>query len=113
MLINLEALRKIDVKKEIDEFLEQNRYKMMLPDQDIISCLYGDKTIILDDIIYNLGERNFRRRRLYDKNVDADFVEQNVKIIHYYGRNKPWNKNYHGILNKYYNEYESKIGERL
>lgn len=113
MLINLEALRKIDVKKEIDEFLEQNRYKMMLPDQDIISCLYGNKTIILDDIIYNLGERNFRRKKLCDKNVDADFVEQNVKIIHYYGRNKPWNKNYRGILNKYYNEYESKIGERL
>ena len=51
MLINLDVLRKIDIKKEIDEFLEQNRYKMMLPDQDIISCLYGNKTIILDDII--------------------------------------------------------------
>ena len=113
MLINLEALRKIDVKRDIDEFLKENRYKMMLPDQDIISCLYGDKTIILDDIIYNLGEKNFRQRRLVDKNMNIDFVEDNVKIIHYYGRNKPWNKNYRGVLNKYYNEYESKIGERL
>lgn len=113
LLINLEALRKIDVKRDIDEFLKNNRYKMMLPDQDIISCLYGNKAIILDDIIYNLGEKNFRQRRLVDKNMNIDFVEDNVKIIHYYGRNKPWNKNYRGVLNKYYNEYESKIGERL
>ena len=113
LLINLEALRKIDVKRDIDEFLKNNRYKMMLPDQDIISCLYGNKAIILDDIIYNLGEKNFRQRRLVDKNMNIDFVENNVKIIHYYGRNKPWNKNYRGTLNKYYNEYESKIGERL
>lgn len=113
LLINLEALRKIDVKRDIDEFLKNNRYKMMLPDQDIISCLYGNKAIILDDIIYNLGEKNFRQRRLVDKNMNIDFVENNVKIIHYYGRNKPWNKNYRGVLNKYYNEYESKIGERL
>ena len=113
LLINLEALRKIDVKRDMDEFLKNNRYKMMLPDQDIISCLYGNKAIILDDIIYNLGEKNFRQRRLVDKNMNIDFVEDNVKIIHYYGRNKPWNKNYRGILNKYYNEYESKIGERL
>lgn len=113
LLINLEALRKIDVKRDIDEFLKDNRYKMMLPDQDIISCLYGNKAIILDDIIYNLGEKNFRQRRLVDKNMNIDFVEDNVKIIHYYGRNKPWNKNYRGVLNKYYNEYESKIGERL
>lgn len=113
LLINLEALRKIDVKGDIDEFLKNNRYKMMLPDQDIISCLYGNKAIILDDIIYNLGEKNFRQRRLVDKNMNIDFVEDNVKIIHYYGRNKPWNKNYRGVLNKYYNEYESKIGERL
>lgn len=113
LLINLEALRTIDVKRDIDEFLKDNRYKMMLPDQDIISCLYGNKAIILDDIIYNLGEKNFRQRRLVDKNMNIDFVEDNVKIIHYYGRNKPWNKNYRGVLNKYYNEYESKIGERL
>ena len=113
LLINLDALRKIDVKRDIDEFLKNNRYKMMLPDQDIISYLYGNKAIILDDIIYNLGEKNFRQRRLVNKNMNIDFVEDNVKIIHYYGRNKPWNKNYRGVLNKYYNEYESKIGERL
>lgn len=113
LLINLKALRKIDVKRDIDEFLKNNRYKMMLPDQDIISCLYGNKAIILDDIIYNLGEKNFRQRRLVDKNINIEFVEDNVKIIHYYGRNKPWNKNYRGVLNKYYNEYESKIGEKL
>lgn len=110
MLMNLKELRKIDVKSEIDEFLKKYRYKLILPDQDILFYLYHDKTIMLDDIIYNLGERNFKEfRRKHKSELPSDFVDKNVKIIHYFGKNKPWKKNYKGILNQYYNEYEKQV----
>ena len=36
--------------------------------------------------------------------IDLDWVRDNVVIIHYYGKNKPWKDNYKGILNCFYNE---------
>lgn len=58
LLINLKELRKIDVQKEVCEFVENNSKKLMLPDQDIITALYGEKIKIVDALKYNLGDRD-------------------------------------------------------
>lgn len=108
LLINLKELRKIDVQKEVCEFVENNSKKLMLPDQDIITALYGNKIKIVDALRYNLGDRDLN---LYNLNhikdpIGLKWVKENTVIIHYYGRNKPWNKNYRGKLGVFYYRLE-------
>ena len=108
LLINLKELRKIDVQKEVCEFVENNSKKLMLPDQDIITALYGNKIKIVDALRYNLGDRDLNLYNLnHIKNpIGLKWVKENTVIIHYYGRNKPWNKNYRGKLGVFYYRLE-------
>ena len=108
LLINLKELRKIDVQKEVCEFVENNSKKLMLPDQDIITALYGNKIKIVDALRYNLGDRDLNLYNLnHIKNpIGLKWVKENTIIIHYYGRNKPWNKNYRGKLGVFYYRLE-------
>ena len=108
LLINLKELRKIDVQKEVCEFVENNSKKLMLPDQDIITALYGEKIKIVDALKYNLGDRDLNLYNLnHIKNpIGLKWVKENTVIIHYYGRNKPWNKNYRGKLGVFYYRLE-------
>lgn len=105
LMMNLEKLRKISVEDEVLTFIKKNKNKLMLPDQDIIFALYGNKIKTVDSLIYNLGDREIKIHNLYnEKKIDLNWVKENAVIIHYYGRNKPWNKTYTGILNYFYNE---------
>ena len=108
LLINLKELRKIDVQKEVCKFVENNSKKLMLPDQDIITALYGNKIKIVDALRYNLGDRDLNLYNLnHIKNpIGLKWVKENTVIIHYYGRNKPWNKNYRGKLGVFYYRLE-------
>ena len=105
LLMNLKALRKTNIERDVINFVDKNKYKLMLPDQDILSALYGDKVMLVDALIYNLGERGYNLYNLNNKNkIDLNWLRKNSVIIHYYGRNKPWGKNYRGELNVFYNE---------
>ena len=106
MLINVYELRKIDVFGNIKKFLDKKKNVLMLPDQDIISALYGDRIKLIDGLRFNLSDRalslyNFLK---FDDKLDLDWVKENVVIIHYYGKNKPWKDNYKGVLNCFYDE---------
>ncbi len=105
LLMNLKELRNIPVEKEVIYFIKKNKNKLLLPDQDIIYALYGDRVKEVSPLLYNLGDKGLRLHNLNKKNkIDIDWVRKNTVVIHYYGRNKPWNKNYDGILNVFYDE---------
>jgi len=106
--MNLKVLQKIDIVPAIINYAKNNKNILMLPDQDIISALYGDQVKLIDSLIYNLGERTLKFYNLSNPNdiKDLKWIKENTIIIHYYGRNKPWNKNYHGKLNIFYNNYK-------
>lgn len=111
LLINLEELRKIDMEKQVIEYIKKNKNKLMLPDQDIITAMYGDKIKLMDHLKYNLGDREFN---LYNfehpkEKLDLKWVCKNTVILHYYGRNKPWQNNYVGTLGTFYEKIESQI----
>ena len=109
LLMNLRELRKHQNEEEVFSYIEQKKHLLTLPDQDIISALYGEKIILIDKLIYNLSDRTILFHNLHcepDKKIDLDWVEKNTKIIHYFGRNKPWKENYHGILAPYYEKYK-------
>lgn len=111
MMINLEELRKVDMEGDIKSFVKRKKFLLMLPDQDIISALYGDKVKIVDNIKFNLGDRGLIMYNLRNSNakIDLEWIRENAVIIHYYGKNKPWRKNYRGVLNCFYDEVMDEV----
>lgn len=111
MLMNLEMLRKIDMEKEIEQFCKKNSLKLILPDQDIISSLFGDRIKLVDPLLYNFGEREwdkYNAKNLKNK-IGLKWIRKNTVIIHYYGKNKPWNEKYIGKLNLFYEKIIKKM----
>ena len=113
MLMNIKELRKVDITNEISKFLENNKL-LLLPDQDIISCVFGKKIKLVDENLYNFGEREWNKYNLknINKPIDLKWIRKNTVIIHYYGKNKPWNGNYIGTLNVFYNKMKRNM-ERI
>ncbi len=111
LLINLKELRKRKIKKEEIDFIQKNEKKLILPDQDIISTMYGDKIKLVDDLKYNLGDRNLNYYNLNNpkSKIGIKWVRKNTVIIHYFGRNKPWNNGYIGKLGCFYYKLVEKL----
>ena len=104
LLMNLPVLRKVIRMEEICDFAD--RQKLVLPDQDILSALYGDRVKLVDTLRYNLSDRILT---IYNAEhtrhpIDLDWVRQNGVIVHYCGRNKPWKDSYTGKLGIFYRE---------
>lgn len=112
MLMNLEELRKKQDFREVVNFVEEHKNVMTLPDQDIITGLYGDRIGLLDTMIYNLSDRMLviYNTDLSHKKRDLQWVREHAVVIHYYGKRKPWKKNYVGILDVFYKELKEETG---
>ena len=81
---------------------------MCIRDRDILNALYADRTIFLDPLIYNLGEKYLRLKNLHlpkEEKLGIDWVRNHTAVVHYYGRNKPWKEGYHGKLGIFYQEF--------
>ena len=92
MLMNLDMLREHFDKERIFAFLKENGRRLILPDQDIVMALYGDRILVLDKLIYNLSPRIFHLTCLVHSSgrMSVDFVRKNTTIIHFCGKGKPW-----------------------
>lgn len=104
MLMNLALLRKEQRLEDVFDFIEKKKFLLFLPDQDIISSLYGSRIYPLDTFRYNMTETLFQRYAAFEKTIDLDWVRKNSVIIHYCGRNKPWKESYIGKLDVFYQE---------
>ena len=107
MLMNLQLLRREQCYEDVFEFIEKKKMLLLLPDQDIISSLYGSKIYALDPFRYNMTEALYQRHAPFEKNLDLDWVREHSVIIHYCGRNKPWKDTYIGKLDIFYKEAKS------
>ncbi len=104
MMMNLKKLREEQRTEDVFEFIEKRKNYLVLPDQDIISALYGSRILALDTFRYNMTERLYMSHLPFERGFDLEWVRKNSVIIHYCGRNKPWKSNYMGHLNVFYNE---------
>lgn len=109
MLMNLEKLREEQDTSEVFDFIERRKKFLVLPDQDIISSLYGSRIIPLDTFRYNMTERLYMLHSPFEKKLNLDWVRENSVVIHYCGRNKPWKSGYVGVLGVFYNEAKAKM----
>lgn len=107
MMMNLPQLRRHLDLGAIRDYALEHQHLLMLPDQDILTALYGDKVKIIDSLRYNLSDRvlTFHNANLQNEKLDLDWVRENSVIIHYFGKNKPWKEHYMGILDVFYHEY--------
>lgn len=113
MLMNLERLRQEQDYAQVFDYIAEHKNRLILPDQDIISGLYGERIIPLDAWRYNMTERLFAFHRQAGDRMDLDFVKENSAIIHYCGRNKPWKKGYIGKLDCFYKAAEAKYRRNM
>ncbi len=112
MMMDLELLRKEQTTKEVIDYVKKHGHHFILPDQDVITAVYGERVKLIDTLKYNLSDRLITLYNLSPKSsktIDIQWVKENTVIIHYYGENKPWKENYRGILNIFYNEIAEKI----
>lgn len=86
---------------------------MLLPDQDLLNVLYGDRILPLDDAIWNYDARNYSTYRLASSGqYDMNWVVKNTAILHFCGKAKPWKPGYFyrfGVLYLHYAQMTSRI----
>ena len=89
LLINLERLRKITSVDEIFKFMNQNRKKLKLQDQDVVnSMFYKEVLVISNKYNYPIQYKNLLDAFLYP--FYSVFIHP--YIVHYMGGyGKPWN----------------------
>ena len=109
LLMNLPALRESLRISDIYNYVSKKGHSLILPDQDILSALYGDKVKLVDTMRFNLSDKVlslYNASHRHDT-IELPWIRQNSVIIHYCGKNKPWNDDYMGILDIFYKELMS------
>lgn len=107
LLMNLTLQRQYIKEESIFEFVEKYHWKLILPDQDIINALYAKLIKALDEMIYNYDVRKYRVYKLASKgHCTMDFILNNTVFLHFCGKKKPWQLDYHGRFHALYKHYE-------
>lgn len=115
MLLNLPLFREhLDLAK-ISAFANKKKRILFLPDQDILTALYGDHVKLLDSLRYNLSDRvlAFHNAESQQEKLDVEWVRKNSVIVHYCGRSKPWKEKYYGSLGIFYQELVEQPNSKL
>ncbi len=108
LLMDISALRSLNNSNEIFRFVKDNSSKLWLADQDVLNAFYDGKILTLDTDIYNLDEKTFKKHSK-KKKINAQWVKENTVIVHYDGKNKPWNEPYEGVLGNYFNFFRKDL----
>jgi len=109
LLMNLKLQRQLIDEEEIYTFIEKNRSKLIMPDQDIINALFSRQIKCIDEKLYNYDVRYYKYYKVTSNNVfDMDHIMRNTVFLHFCGKRKPWHKGYSGKFHSLYKHYESK-----
>ena len=107
LLMNLPLLRWTLDLEQMARYVRERGPALFLPDQDILTALYGDRVKLLCTLCYNLSDRVMN---MYGADRSLDWVRRNTVIIHYCGRSKPWKPGYTGRLGGFYREVFDSMG---
>ena len=106
LLMDLELGRKEIIPELIFRYVEQHSKELILPDQDILNAMYGKRILPLEDVIWNYDARNYSNYMFRSNGAyDVPWVMQHTAILHFCGKEKPWNPRYihrFGILYQHY-----------
>jgi lipopolysaccharide biosynthesis glycosyltransferase len=107
LLMNLGLQREQIREDVIYQFVEKNRSRLVMPDQDILNALYSKKIKPLDETLYNYDARFYLYYKFKSNGqCDMDYVINRTVILHFCGKKKPWNRAYSGKFHALYKHYE-------
>lgn len=106
LLMNLSEIRQNVDPNDIFDFIENNKFNLLLPDQDILNGLYGHQIKDLPDEIWNFDARKNRTYEVLSMGEwDLNWVMEHTAILHFCGREKPWKSGYFGRYSALYKHY--------
>jgi len=107
LLMDLAKCRKEINIDEIVAFIDENGHRLLLPDQDVFNALYSKSVKLIPDEIWNYDVRKYTQYYLQSAGrMDENWVIQNTAVLHYCGRDKPWNKQYRYRFGDLYRHYQ-------
>lgn len=117
LLIDLDAGRREIVPEQVFRYAESHAKALVLPDQDILNALYGDRTLELDDMRWNYDAWGYNTYLLRSAGVcDLEWIFRNTGVLHFCGRAKPWKSGYlhrFGVLYRHYMQLTRRTGYYL
>lgn len=106
LLMNLTEIRQMVRRDDIMSYIADKGNLLFLPDQDVLTALYGHAIQLIPDEIYNYDARY---HRIYKAKSMAehglDWVMENTVFLHFCGRDKPWKKSHRGLFGSLYKHY--------
>lgn len=115
LLMNLPLQREKICEQEIFSYIEKNKKRLVLPDQDLLNALYNIEIKKVDEILYNYDTRFYHYYRIQSNGkVNMDYIMENTVILHFCGKRKPWQEQYTGEFHSLYKHYEHlALGRRV
>ena len=87
LLINLKRCREEINPDDIFRFVAENPHELLLPDQDVLNALYGDRILKVPDVLWNYDARNYSNYLLRSTGeADMEWVLRNTAVLHFCGR---------------------------
>ena len=106
MMMNLRLARERIDPDDIFRFAAKHAKELLLPDQDILNCLYEHEIVPVDDAVWNYDARKYSSYYLRSSGEqDAAWVMAHTSVLHFCGSAKPWKEHYpyrFGILYRHY-----------
>lgn len=113
LLMNLPAIRREVRPEDVFAYAQKNRQLLVLPDQDILNGLYGERILPVEESLYNYDARKFKEYMLASaREMDMDWIVSHTAILHFCGKSKPWNRGYNRRFAALYKHY-MRLSERL
>lgn len=106
ILMDASAARRVVDPPAMLAYALEHEYEMLFPDQDLFNALYGEKTLEVPDSVWNYDARKFTDYLVRTGGKSTmSWVMENTAILHFCGRDKPWNPGYHGRFDALYKNY--------
>ena len=111
LLMDLELGRDEIIPEEIFRYVEEHRMELLLPDQDLLNAMFGERIFPLDDAVWNYDARNYNNYVMRSSGkYNVKWVMENTAILHFCGKAKPWKPGYIYRFGVLYQHYEQLAG---
>lgn len=106
MLLDIRGMRSSFNMHHIFSMIKRYHSILFLADQDLINILYDGRIKTFTEFKINMDERTFRHiLKKCSLEEGLEFVKDNTLIVHYNGKEKPWNETYNGCLKGFWDKY--------
>lgn len=112
MLIDLKMAREVIKASDIKDTLEKFNQLLLLPDQDVLNHLYGKYILEVPEEKYNYDARRYLSYLTRSKGEhNLAWMMKNTVILHFCGRDKPWEESNDTRFTAIYLHYQQRLKE--